>query len=67
MGAELRKLVVSRKEKYLKIEAIVKKEEEEVEEITKRIRITHARLEQEANTLKQVVSHINALNVMSYY
>ncbi|EFX65706.1 hypothetical protein DAPPUDRAFT_264338 [Daphnia pulex] len=54
MAAELRKLVVHRKEKYLKIEAIVKKEEVEVDEITKRIRSTHAKLEQETNTLKQI-------------
>ncbi len=60
MAAELRKLVVTRKEKYLKIEAIVKKEEKEVDEITKRIRSTHAKLEQETNTLKQVIQQSKA-------
>jgi hypothetical protein len=60
MVAEFRKLVVNRKEKYLKIEAIVKKEEVEMDEITKRIRSTHAKLEQETNTLKQVIQHTKA-------
>lgn len=60
MDAELRKLVVNRKEKYLKIEAIVKKEEVEMDEITKRIRSIHAKLEQETNTLKQVIQHTKA-------
>jgi|LakMenEpi03Aug12_release.lakeMendotaPanAssembly.Ray.scaffolds.fasta_scaffold577727_2 hypothetical protein len=59
MAAELRRLVVSRKEKYLKIEAIVQKEEAEVDEITKRIQSTNARLEKEASILKQVKINTN--------
>lgn len=54
MGTELRSLVVNRKEKYMKIEAIVTKLEKEVEDIIKRINNTNARLEQASNNLKQV-------------
>lgn len=54
MGTELRRLLVNRREKYMKIEAVVQKLEGDVEDITKRINSTNIKLEQAANILKEV-------------
>lgn len=51
---ELRRILVSRKEKYMKIEAVVTKLEGEVEDANKRIQNVQARLEQAVVALKQV-------------
>lgn len=53
-GAELRHTLVKQKEKHLKIEAVVTKLEEEVDDFTKRMHGITVRIEQAANTLKQV-------------
>lgn len=51
---ELRRILVNRKEKYMKIEAAVTKLEGEVEDTNKRIQNVQARLEQAVAALKQV-------------
>ncbi len=50
----MRQLVVHRKEKCLAADSAVGKLEVEVELITKRMQSTNAKIEQAANTLKQV-------------
>ncbi len=54
MGAELRQLVVNRKEKCLAIEAAVGRLEGEVDAITKRMQNISVKIEHAANTLTQV-------------
>lgn len=54
MGTELRRILVNRKEKYLRIEASVTKLEEEVDDLTKRIQHTNSKIDQASNNLKQV-------------
>lgn len=51
---ELRGLLVNRKEKYMKTEAVVTKLEQEVEETNKRIQNIQTKLEKTAISLKQV-------------
>lgn len=65
MGAELRRTLVNRKEKYLKIEAVVTKLEEEVDDITKRMQSINFRIEQATNTLSQVNLYIICLSNFS--
>lgn len=57
----MRQLVVHRKEKCLAADAAVGKLEVEVELITKRMRSTNAKIEQAANTLKQVAPKTDVL------
>lgn len=52
--AELRQHLLQRKERYMKVEASVKRLEAEVEEVSKRLQATNVRLEHAQATLKQV-------------
>ena len=60
---ELRGLLVNRKEKYMKTEAVVTKLEQEVEETNKRIQNIQTKLEKTAISLKQVRYSVRSLNL----
>lgn len=54
METDLRRHLVNRKEKYLRIEAVVTKWEREVEDVTKKVKSATFKLENCAKTLEQV-------------
>jgi|688.fasta_scaffold1863694_2 hypothetical protein len=54
METELRQILVSRKEKYMKTESNITKLESDVDDLTKRIQHINLSLEKASITLKQV-------------
>ena len=54
METELRQIVISRKEKYMKTESNITKLESDVDDLTKRIQHINLSLEKASITLKQV-------------
>ena len=54
METELRQVVVSRKEKYMKTESSITKLESDVDDLTKRVHMINISLEKGSINLKQV-------------